>query len=131
MTVERELRKYIPGDVVRMELTIEHDAVNLENAFARFINERDPQFHLVLCKEFLGITREETGDHTRSRVSVEAAVPASLPAGEYVLEQVHVRCGSGRIYRFREDMLPNPRARFRVMEEPSSTILLKDAILMD
>ena len=81
MAVERELRKYVPGDMVRMELTIEHDAMNLENAFARFINESNPQFHLVLCKEFLGITREETDDHAQSRVLVEAAVPAGLPTG--------------------------------------------------
>ena len=87
MAVERELRKYVPGDMVRMELTIEHDAMNLENAFARFINESDPQFHLVLCKEFLGITREEMDGHAQSCVSVEAAVSAGLPTGEYVLEQ--------------------------------------------
>jgi hypothetical protein len=105
--------------------------MNLENAFVRVINESDPQFHLVLCKEFLGITREETSGHTQSRVSVEAAVPAGLPTGEYVLEQIHVRCSSGRIYRFTEDTLPNPRACFVVSEEPTGTMLLRDAILMD
>ncbi len=131
MAVERELRKYVPGDMVHMELTIEHDAMNLENAFARFINESNPQFHLVLCKEFLGITREETDGHTQSRVSVEAAVPAGLPTGEYVLEQIHIRCSSGRIYQFTENMLPNPRTRFVGAEEPTHTMRLRDTILMD
>ena len=37
-----EEREYIPGDVVRMELHVENDGANLDNAFARFVHEGDP-----------------------------------------------------------------------------------------
>src|SRR5215207_5798406 len=51
--------------------------------------------------------------------------------GEYALEQVHVRCASGRIYRFTREMLPSPGARFRVVKEPAGRMVLKGATLTD
>lgn len=129
---ERELREYMPGDVVRMELHVENDGANLDNAFARFVHEGDPQYHVILAQDMAAMIRGEAADGgTENRVLVEAAVPTSIPEGAYVLEQVHVRCASGRIYRFTKEMLPSPGARFRVVEEPTGRMVLKGATLMD
>ncbi len=129
MSAERE---YISGDVVRMELHVENDGTNLDNAFARFVHERDPQYHVILTQDMAAMIRGEAVDGgTETRVSVEATVPASIPEGEYVLDQVHVRCASGRIYRFTREMLPSSDARFRVVEEPAERMVLKGANLMD
>jgi hypothetical protein len=125
-------REYMPGDVVRMELRVENDGANLDNAFARFVHEGEPQFHVILTQDVAAMIREEAADGaTENRVLVEATVPASIPEGEYVLEQVHVRCASGRIYRFTREMLPDPGARFRVVREPCGRMVLKGATLMD
>ena len=51
MTEERELREYMPGDVVQMELNVENDGANLDNAFARFVHDNDPQFHIILAQD--------------------------------------------------------------------------------
>lgn len=132
MTEERRPREYVPGDVVRMELNVENDGANLDNAFARFVHQQDPQYHIILSQDIAAMIREEAADGgTENRVLVEAAIPASIPEGEYVLEQVHVRCASGRIYRFTEEMLPEPGARFRVVQEPAGRMVLKGATLMD
>jgi len=132
MTDERELREYMPGDTVRMELNVENDGANLDNAFARFVYEGDPKFHIILAQDMAAMIAEETAEGGReSRIVVDATVPASIPAGEYVLEQVHVRCCSGRIYRFTQEMLPSPGARFKVVEEPTGSMILKSAIFMD
>jgi hypothetical protein len=123
-------REYMPGDVVRMELHVENDGANLDNAFARFVHEGDPQYHVILAQDMAAVIREEAVDGgTENRVLVEATVPASIPEGEYVLEQVHVRCASGRIYRFTREMLPG--VRFRVVKEPCGRMVLKGATLMD
>ena len=127
-----EKREYLPGDVVRMELHVENDGANLDNAFARFVHEEDPQHHVVLVQDLATMIRRETDEGgTENRVLVEATVPANIPEGEYVLEQVHVRCASGRVYRFTQEALPNSDARFRVAEEPCEKMVIKDAILMD
>lgn len=115
-----------------MELHVENDGANLDNAFARFVHEDDPQFHVILAQDMAAMIRGDVANgRTENRVLVEATVPASIPGGEYVLEQVHVRCASGRIYRFTEEMLPDPSARFRVVEEPCGRMVLKGATLMD
>jgi hypothetical protein len=44
LTEECQLRQYMPGDVVRMELHVENDGANLDNAFARFVHENNPLF---------------------------------------------------------------------------------------
>ena len=127
-----EKREYLPGDVVRMELHVENDGANLDNAFARFVHEGDPQHHVVLVQDLAAMIRSEAEeDGTEYRVLVETTVPANIPEGEYVLEQVHVRCASGRVYRFTQEALPNSDARFRVAEEPCEKMELKGAILMD
>lgn len=132
MSEERELHEYMPGDVVRMELHVENDGANVDNAFARFVHAGDSQFHVILAQDMAAMIRGEAADGgTESRVLVEATVPASIPEGEYVLEQVHVRCASGRIYRFTEEMLPEPGARFRITAEPCGKMVLKGAVLMD
>ena len=123
-------REYMPGDVVRMELHVENDGANLDNAFARFVHEGDPQYHVILAQDMAAVIREKAvKGGTENRVLVEATVPASIPEGEYVLEQVHVRCASGRIYRFTREMLPG--VRFRVVKEPCGRMVLKGATLMD
>ena len=123
-------REYMPGDVVRMELHVENDGANLDNAFARFVHEGDPQYHVILAQDMAAVIREKAvKGGTENRVLVEATVPASIPEGEYVLEQVHVRCASGRIYRFSREMLPG--VRFRVVKEPCGRMVLKGATLMD
>ena len=102
---------------MRVELHVENDGANLDNAFARFVHEGDPQYHVILAQDVAAMIREEAADGgTESRILVEAMVPATIPEGEYALEQVHVRCASGRIYRFTREMLPSPGARFRVGE---------------
>jgi hypothetical protein len=131
LTEERELREYMPGDVVRMELNVENDGANLDNAFARFVHEGDPQFHVILTQDLAAMTREAAAGSAETRLAVEATIPGSIPAGKYALEQVHVRCASGRIYRFTREMLPNPGARFRVVDEPTGEMVLKGATLMD
>jgi hypothetical protein len=129
---ERKSREYMPGDVVRMELHVENDGANLDNAFARFTHERDQQYHLILAQDMAAMIRGEVADGgTENRVLVEATVPAAIPEGEYVLEQVHVRCASGRIYRFTKGMLPSPGARFGVVKEPAGRMVLKGVTLMD
>ena len=123
-------REYMPGDVVRMELHVENDGANLDNDFARFVHEGDPQYHVILAQDMAAVIREKAvKGGTENRVLVEATVPASIPEGEYVLEQVHVRCASGRIYRFSREMLPG--VRFRVVKEPCGRMVLKGATLMD
>ena len=125
-------REYMPGDVVRMELHVENDGANLDNDFARFVHEGDPQYHVILAQDMAAVIREKAvKGGTENRVLVEATVPASIPEGEYVLEQVHVRCASGRIYRFTREVLPDPSARFRVVKEPCGRMVLKGATLMD
>jgi hypothetical protein len=122
----------MPGDAVRVELHVENDGANLDNAFARFVHEGDPQYHVILAPDVAALIREEAADGgTENRILVEAMVPATIPEGEYALEQVHVRCASGRIYRFTKEMLPNPSTRFRVVKEPCGKMVLKGAILMD
>ena len=73
------------------------------------------------------IRGEAADGSTENRVLGEA----TIPAGEYMLEQVHVRCASGRIYRFTREMLPSPGARFRVVEEPARRMVLRGATIMD
>ena len=131
MNDKRKPREYVPGDVVRMELHLVNDGANLDNAFARFVHERDPQHHVVLVQDLAAMIRREAGDGgTENRVLVETKVPANVPEGEYVLEQVHVRCASGRVYRFTQEELPDPDARFRVAEEPCERMVLEAATLM-
>ena len=132
MSEERGLREYMPGDAVRVELHVENDGANLDNAFARFVHEGDPQHHVILAQDVAVMIRGEAADGgTENRVLVEATVPATIPEGEYALEQVHVRCASGRIYRFTREMLPSPGARFRVVKEPAGRMVLKGATLTD
>jgi hypothetical protein len=126
LSEERGLREYMPGDAVRVELHVENDGANLDNAFARFVHEGDPQYHVILAQDVAAMIRGEAADGgTENRVLVEA----TIPEGEYALEQVHVRCASGRIYRFTREMIPG--VRFRVVKEPAGRMVLKGATLMD
>jgi hypothetical protein len=76
------------------------------------------------------VGEETVAGGRQSRILVDATVPVSIPAGEYVLDQVHVRCCSGRIYRFTQEMLPSPSARLKV-EEPTGRMVLNGTTFMD
>ena len=118
--------------LMRIELHVENDGANLDNAFARFVHAEDPHHHVILAQDMAAMIRGEAANGaTENHLLVEVTVSASIPDGDFLLKQVHLRCASGRVYRFTEEMLPDPDTRFRVVEEPCGKMVLKGATLMD
>lgn len=112
-------RRYMAGDTIRLELTVEHEA-NLSRLFAAFSHERDAMTEVYFeTSTFLEQTRE--GDAKRSRVDLSASVPPETVPGVYTLTRVNVFSASGRLARLREGELAGASgASFEVVEEPQN-----------
>jgi hypothetical protein len=41
----------MPRDTVRVELNVENNGANLDNAFARFVRQDDSPFHIILAQD--------------------------------------------------------------------------------
>jgi len=115
--MERQHKRYMAGDTIRLELVVEH-ATNLSRLFVAFSHERDAMTEMYFeTSTFLEQARE--GDVRRSRVELSALVPPETIPGVYGLTRVNVFSASGRLARLREGGLANAAgASFEVIEEP-------------
>ncbi len=114
------LRRYMAGDVIRLELALEH-AANLARVFVAFSHERDrlTEFYFETVSSFL-TESPTTGAAKRSRVTLEAPVPPEAVPGVYELTRVNVFSVGGKLMRLREGQLAGVvGARFEVVEEPA------------
>ena len=96
-------RRYMAGDVVRMELVLEH-AANLSRVFVAFSHERDPLTELYFEANHLPAEGDErtAGGAKRSRVALESPVPPETVPGVYTLNRVNVFSVGGKLSRLRE-----------------------------
>ncbi len=114
------LRWYMAGDVIRLELALEH-AANLARVFVAFSHERDrlTELYFETVSSFL-TESPTTGTAKRSRVTLEAPVPPEAVPGVYELTRVNVFSVGGKLMRLREGQLAGAAgARFEVVEEPA------------
>lgn len=114
-------RRYMAGDIVRMEIVLVH-AANLSRIFVAFSHDRDPLTELYF--EATHFPAEGNGGGTdgskRSRVVMEAAVPPETVPGVYKINRVNVFSVGGKLSRLREDHLAGIRgSSFEVVEEPA------------
>ena len=117
------LRRYMAGDVIRLDLVLEH-ATNLARVFVAFSHERDPLTELYFetnsFPEGMAGFGGAAGDAKRSRVLLEAHVPPETVPGVYGLTRVNVFSVGGRLVRLREEQLSGVAgSRFVIVEEPA------------
>ena len=66
--------------LVHIELHVENDGANLDNAFARFVHTEDPHHHVILAQDIAAMIRGEAANGaTENRLLVEVTVSASIP----------------------------------------------------
>ena len=114
-------RRYMAGDIVRMELVLEH-AANLSRVFVAFSHERDPLTELYFeATHFPAEDSEWTADGSkRTRVVLEAPLPPETVPGVYGLNRVNAFSVGGKLSRLREgDLSGVPGSSFEVVEEPN------------
>ena len=113
-------RRYVAGDVIRMELALEH-AMNLARVFVAFSHERDPltEFYFETAT-FPAAEAGTTADVRRSRVLLESPVPPETIPAVYSLTRVNAFSVGGKLSRIREEALGAVLgSSFEVVEEPS------------
>ena len=114
-------RRYMAGDIVRMELVLEH-AANLSRVFVAFSHERDPltEIYLETTHFPAGESERTAGGAKRSRVALETTVPPETVPGDYTLTRVNVFSVGGKLSRLRDEGLAGvPDGSFEVVEEPT------------
>ena len=114
------LRRYMAGDVIRVEIVLEH-AANLARVFVAFSHERDHLTELYLeTTSAFAAESGTTGGEKRSRVLLESPVPPEAAAGAYELTRVNVFSVGGKLIRLRDEQLSDVAgARFEIVEEPA------------
>ncbi len=114
------LRRYMAGDVVRLEIVLEH-AANLARVFVAFSHEQDHLTELYFETTSSFVTEDGArGGAKRSRVMLEAPVPPEAVPGVYELTRVNVFSVGGKLIRLRDEQLSGVAgARFEVVEEPA------------
>ena len=113
------LRRYMAGDVIRVNLTLHH-AANLARVFVAFSHEEDHLTELYFETASSFLTERDAGDTKRSEVTLEASVPPEAVPGVYGLTRVNVFSVGGKLVRLREGQLADAAgARFEVIEEPA------------
>ncbi len=113
-------RRYVAGDVIRMELALEH-AMNLARVFVAFSHERDPLTEFYF--ETATFPAAEVGTAAgvrRRRVLLESPVPPETIPGVYSLTRVNAFSVGGKLSRIREGALGAVLgSSFEVVEEPT------------
>ena len=114
-------RRYVAGDVIRMELTLEH-SMNLSRVFVAFSHERDPltEFYFETTSLPTAAGAGTTGGARSSRVLLEASVPPETIPGLYTLTRVNAFSVGGKLSRLRDEALGVVLgSSFEVVEEPT------------
>ena len=115
-------RRYVAGDVIRMEMALEH-AMNLARVFVAFSHERDPltEFYFETAS-FPDAEAGTAGGVRKSRVLMESLVPPETIPGVYSLTRINAFSVGGKLSRMREDALGAVLgSSFEVVEEPTQT----------
>ena len=113
-------KRYVAGDVIRMELALEH-STNLARVFVAFSHERDPltEFYFETTS-FPAAEVVTAGGVRRSRVLLESPVPPETIPGLYSLTRVNAFSVGGKLSRLREEALGAVLgSSFEVVEEPA------------
>jgi len=125
-----EVREYVPGDRIEVELTVEHD-FKLKGVAARFEHEEatpdSPDSYRIDLKTptsggrrrahppiIQQTERHSTPPGATSRVTLETKVDREQTPGEYRCTRVQTRGPGGSPISFEQV----PDIRFRVVEEP-------------
>lgn len=117
--MESALRQYMAGDVIRLELVLEH-AANLARLFVAFSHEQDRLTELYFETTSFPAEGEASGVSKRSRVPLETPVPPSAVPGVYELTRVNVFTVGGKLARLRDGGLVGiANTRFEIVEEPA------------
>ena len=113
-------RRYVAGDVIRMELALEH-STNLARVFVAFSHERDPltEFYFE-ATSFPAPEVGAAGGVRRSQVLLESPVPPETIPGVYTLTRINAFSVGGKLSRLREEALGAVLgSSFEVVEEPA------------
>ena len=118
------LEPYLPGDEIYIEPVYFAHSANLEGVSATFVHEGDPDRQIVLT----GVPKREgeeqrtEGDRIvmKSRVRLEARVPASAAPGTYRCRAITAQTHGGQNVAFAHDPSVEADWVFRVLEEPKT-----------
>ena len=112
-------RRYVAGDVIRMELALEH-AMNLARVFVAFSHVRDPLTEFYFETTSLPVVEAGTAGVKKSRVLLESTVPPETVPGVYTLTRVNAFSVGGKLSRLRDEALGSVLGSgFEVVEEPT------------
>lgn len=113
-------KRYVAGDVIRMELALEH-STNLARVFVAFSHERDPLTEFYFETTSFPAPQVGAADGIRrSRVLLESPVPPETISGVYSLTRVNAFSVGGKLSRLREEALGAVLgSSFEVVEEPT------------
>ncbi|MGH3088763.1 MAG: hypothetical protein ACRDSJ_15770 [Rubrobacteraceae bacterium] len=113
------MRRYMAGDVIRVELDLEH-RMNLSRVFAAFSHETDHLTEFFFETTDLPVSEGDPNGSKTTNVMLETRVPPEAKPGVYNLTRVNVFSVSGKLARLREERLEKfSGAHFEVIEEPS------------
>ncbi len=113
------VRRYMAGDVIRLELVLEH-AMNLSRVFVAFSHESEPLTEFYFESTSFPESGQSAGVTKRSRMPMEAAVSPETTAGVYRLDRINVFSVGGKLVRLRDEQLAGVAGtRFEVVEEPA------------
>ena len=112
-------RRYMAGDVIRLELVLEH-AMNLSRVFVAFSHESEPLTEFYFESTSFPESGQSAGVTKRSRMPMEAAVSPETTVGVYRLDRINVFSVGGKLARLRseEQLVGVSEASFEVIEEP-------------
>ena len=114
-------KRYVAGDVIRMELALEH-STNLARVFVAFSHERDPLTEFYFETTSFPAPQVGAAGVRRSRVLLESPVPPETIPGVYSLTRVNAFSVGGKLSRLREEALGTVLgSSFEVVEEPAQT----------
>ncbi len=118
MTDVQGPQRYMVGDLIRVELDLEH-RTNLGRVFVAFTNETDPLTEFYF--EAMPLMEERQASELKTtRIVLEAPVPPETIPGVYRLNRINVFSVGGRLSRLREQDLSEITAKsFEVVEEPA------------
>lgn len=125
-------RRYLAGDVIRMELSLEH-STNLARVFVAFSHGQDPltEFYFETTS-FPAAEAQASGSVRRSRVRLESPVPPETVPGVYSLTRVNAFSVGGKLSRMKEEALGDVLgAGFEIAEEPARMPTLSSLDFLD
>ena len=91
-------KRYVAGDVIRMELALEH-STNLARVFVAFSHERDPLTEFYFETTSFPTAEVGAAGVRRSRVLLESPVPPETIPGVYSLTHVNAFSVGGKLSR--------------------------------